>query len=174
MRFILFCLGIWLCFPALAGSRTGYKLVFVDLSKNPSAEASKLITEYFNADLPSSNYRCEDSNRFIEFDVVYVRQRPKKITKKLIVASLDLDKKALNELRLSLRSFKAPEVEQGFDGLVVLNNEENHFELTTIGAIHDGYIKKATVASQGVLTTQNLKKLFCESLSRLEYAYAGK
>ena len=174
MRFILLIVSLTVSFSVFAGSRNGYRLVFFDDSSSKNPAITKLFTDYFNVELPSQIYRCEKANRFIDIDVVYLRQRPKAITPKLIKDSIDSDKKALEKLRKTLRTFRNSEIDQGFDGLVVFKSEGTSFELTAISSIRNGYKKTAKITNQQGLNADVLKSLFCESLADLDYAYQGK
>ena len=147
-------------------------MVFIDISTQKTPETTKLLSDYFNGEFPSNAYRC-DSSHYIDFEFVYLHQRPKGITDKLVAESMNSDKRATENLRKVLRIFRNPEIDRGFDGLLVFKNNQNNFELTTIGAIANGYKKTARISNQKGLNTDILKKLFCESMAELEYAYPG-
>lgn len=174
MRFILLIICFTLSFPAFAGSRTGYRLVFIAGSPQKTPETTELLRDYFNAELPSSTYDCESVNRDIQFEFVYFYQRPKGITDELVSESVNSNKKSATEkLRKVLRTFKNSEINQGFDDLLVFKSDQNNFELTTIGSVANGYKKTARISNKTGLNANSLKKLFCDSLADLPYAYPG-
>ena len=147
-------------------------MVFIDTSAQKTPETTKLLSDYFNGELSSNIYRCEN-NRYIDIEFVYFYQRPKGITDKLIAESMNSDKRAMENLRKILRNFKGPKIDQGFDGLFVFKSDQNNFELTTIGAVANGYKKTAKVSNNKGLNADVLKKLFRDSMAELEYAYPG-
>jgi hypothetical protein len=109
----------------------------------------------------------------MEFDIVYLRVIPKPITRDLIRFGIGQNKGAQERLRAALRAFKNPEIDHGFDGAVVYRHEDNRVSLTTIGATEGGYFKTTDIEQFRNLTPDVLHKLFCESLSYLEYSYKG-
>lgn len=172
MHTIAFLIFLALSLSANAGSRNGYRLVFFDNSSVKSPEVTKIFKDYFNAELPSEAYLCETKNRFIDIDLVYVNRLPKSVTLELIRDSVRPDPKAIEKLRLALQSFRDIEIDRGFDGLIVFRNSEKFFELTTIGAVSNGYMKSAKLSkNQPTLTAADLKFLFCESTAELDFAY---
>lgn len=172
---LFFIISLILAFPASAGSRNGYRLVFFDDSPIRDQENLKLFNDYFNANLPPNIYRCDENNRFIDIDIVYIHRRPKAITPELIRSSLQSDKKALKKLRTALRNFRNAEIDYGFDGLIVFRHDEGNYQLATIGAAQNGYQRIARLRNNsGKLTPESLKKLFCDSTAELDFAYQSK
>ncbi|HEX7647079.1 MAG TPA: hypothetical protein VF450_06700 [Noviherbaspirillum sp.] len=174
MKLLLLIISISLSASSLAGSRTGYRLVFVEISSKQSPAVSKMLENYFNSELPANTYRCPEKNQFIEFDYVYIRQQPRGITIPLARAALNFDRRATESLRTTLRAFRNSEIDHGFDGLLVFNNDKNRLELTTIGTIANGYRKTVKLNLQKNPSSGDLNKLFCDSLADLEYAYGNR
>ena len=174
MKLLLLIIGIVLSNSSSAGSRTGYRFVFVDTSSKQTSEVTKLFADYFNSELPADIYRCAEKNRFIEFDYVYMQRRPRGITTQLVKAAANHDKQATENLRTTLRTFRNSEIDGGFDGLLVFSIDKNRVQLMIIGSIANGYQKTSSLHRQNELTSGDLKKLFCDSLADLEYSYGDK
>ncbi|OWW18346.1 hypothetical protein AYR66_02555 [Noviherbaspirillum denitrificans] len=126
---------------------------------------------YFNSELPPDTYRCSKERRLIEVDLAYIKKRPKAITNELLERSLQGEKQSLKILRKALRTYRDSEIDKGFDGVVVLRNEGNHYELTTIGAVDNDYERSSKVTNQQKMDIKTINYLFCSSLSELPYAY---
>lgn len=166
---IVACLSLNL--PVHAGARSGYRLVYFDISPLKNTETTKLVIDYFNSALPSETYRCADSNRYIDIEIVFVNKRPKALTSELVNFSLRFDKDAMKQLRKILRTYRDSEIDKGFDGIVSFKKEGTSYELTTIGSTDNGYMRSFKVNDPQGLSPKTLNKLFCNSLADLAYAY---
>ena len=171
IRAALLALAFSLSTHSIADARNGYRLVFIDMSLNKSSETINQLRNYFTSKFPSEMYDCSEVDRFIEFDLTYMKKRPKAITQELVANSLRLDKSSLKELRKALRNYRDSEIDKGFDGLVIFRNEGEFYELITIGSFDNDYMASYKASNRHNMDTKTIKALFCGSLARLPFAY---
>lgn len=162
-----------ICTCCFAGSRNGYRLVFINESIKESAEDARRFSDYFNSEFPAEAYRCE--NRFVEFDLVYMRKRPKGITPQLTHGVSVNDRPSIERMRSILQIYRDSEIDNGFDGMVIFQRNADNLQLTALSVVRGTHIKTARERAESQeLSSKMMKRLICELMADFGYTYQGK
>jgi hypothetical protein len=162
-----------LSLPAVAGSRDGFFVLVVDLDAGRSLISKNLVDGYFNGGFPESLYSCADGGNF---ELVYLRKRPRAINEGMISLALAGDKKSLSRVRSVLGGYKDREIKDGFDFLVSYRLVDGVVELTAISSAEGVAPVQRQVnvgRNAGFFGAQkNFSDAICELSSRMPYAVA--
>jgi hypothetical protein len=178
--------GCLFCFNALivnfallgdasAGSRDGYIVLVIDLDAGKSLASINLVNEYFSGHFPRVLYSCGNDG-VVNFELVYLRKRPKAISEKIIESALMGDRGALARVRGIIGEYKDRDLSDGFDFLVAYRLKGEVLEVSAISSA-DGIpsVRRSLVVGpdfRALRVQKNFSGAICALVGSMPYVVA--